>query len=78
MDTVFEWFLWILLGIMVIGVILGLGVSSYYFHKVWNAKTPQDLKIACTVDWYKNDKLDSLPAQCRQFYNQGITLPDKP
>lgn len=46
-------------------------VDFHHFDMVWNAKTPEALQTACTSDWYKNSSLDSLPAQCRQFYSLG-------
>ena len=66
------------MGIVVIGAVLLLGsalvVDLYYFNKVVDAETPEQLETACVNDWYKNGRMDSMPAQCNQFYNQGVII----
>jgi hypothetical protein len=60
-----------------VGLLVALGIAAfitdtYYFHKVWSAKTPDELKAACTDSWYKNGRLQDLPAQCVQFYKVNV------
>ena len=67
----------IIIGTIIIMVGLGVvsfGFDFYYLASVWTSKTQEELKHHCTIDWYKNSQLDRLPAQCRQFYSQGINL----
>ena len=59
---------------IVLTIILGGGFTFYYFSKVWNASTLEQLKVACTENWYKAYSMNDLPVQCVQFYNQGIIL----
>lgn len=60
-------FVIIVLGLMTGGIVVSFRNSS----EVSNAKG-EELKVACTSDWYKNSSLDNLPAQCLQFYSQSV------
>lgn len=61
--------------VMIVSVfILTVSFDFYHYDKVWSASSPEALKNACLVDWYKNGTLDGMPAQCRQFYSQGISV----
>lgn len=72
-----EVFLIIVMAVLSFLLIWLLKVDFNYSAKVLDSKNPEELRRNCLSDWFKNQKLDNLPAQCRQFYSQGIEITQK-
>lgn len=55
----------ILVFVGLVGLIIYDGKN---YMKVENAKTVEELKVACTSDYYGRMSIKSLPAKCVPFY----------
>ena len=56
--------LMIILGFVFFILVVGMCIDFSMYSKLYDAKTPEEIKKICQDDWYQNTHVRDLPAKC--------------